>query len=190
MTTSVKIFADLFRGIFIDRLIERDDAAECADRIGCQRFQISLGERTADRHAAWIGMLDDGDSRNFASNSETSSNAASVSLMLLYESSLPCSCRAVATPTRAAIRNIKRRRLMRILAIAQRLRELAAESAPLGRRRADLAREPIADRRIVGRRARKRLGCELLCGTPASSRRRSPKFPKARARNRQARRRR
>ena len=58
-------------------------------------------------------------------------------------------------------RAIERRRLVRVLAVAQWLDQPAAERAIAGRDVVDLLGEPIGDRRIVGRRARKSLGGEL-----------------------------
>ncbi len=51
---------------------------------------------------------------------------------------------------------------MRILAVAQRLPEPAAEGPPLGCFGLELCREPVADRRVIGSRTRERLGREFF----------------------------
>ena len=62
-----------------------------------------------------------------SSNSPINCHAASRSTRLLYESSLPCNCSAPAIP-RLALR-VKRSRLMRIFAVAQR-KSIAARECP------------------------------------------------------------
>src|SRR4051812_31731796 len=58
-------------------------------------------------------------------------------------------------------RGVKRRGLVRVLAIAQRLDEFAAEGAEIGRIDLDLAVEPVRDGGVVSRGAR-----ISLCGKP------------------------
>ncbi len=58
-------------------------------------------------------------------------------------------------------RAIERRRLVRVLAVAQLLDQPAAEGAIVGRDLAEFAGEPIGDRRVIGRRARIGLGGKL-----------------------------
>ena len=62
----------------------------------------------------------------------------------------------------ASIGYVKRRRLMCVLAVAQRLPEPAAEGSPLGRFGLEFCREPVADRRVIRGRARERLGREFF----------------------------
>ena len=47
---------------------------------------------------------------------------------------------------------------MRILAVAQFLDQAAADGTKIGRGIAERAGEPIGDRRVIGRGARKRFG--------------------------------
>ncbi len=56
---------------------------------------------------------------------------------------------------------IERRRLMRVLAVAQFLDQPAAESAVVGRNIVELFGEPVGDRRVVGRGAGESLGGKL-----------------------------
>ena len=63
ITTSVKMPVISRGRRRIDRAVERDDAAEGADGIAAQRLGVGLGQRRAERHAARVGMLDDGDGR-------------------------------------------------------------------------------------------------------------------------------
>ena len=72
--------------------------------------------------------------------------------MLLYDSSLPWTWRAAATPGRGLGGQVQRRALMRILAVAQRAEALvqdAAEGAPFRRGFANLPRQPVRDRSVV-----------------------------------------
>ena len=57
---------------------------------------------------------------------------------------------------------VERRALMRVLAVAQLLRQPSAHRAPGRRAFAQRSREPAGDRRIVGRRAREGLGGQRL----------------------------
>ena len=59
-------------------------------------------------------------------------------------------------------RAIERRALVRVLAIAQRLDQLAAEGAVVGRAVVQRVGEPVGDRRVIGGGARIGLGGELL----------------------------
>ena len=67
---------------------------------------------------------------------------------------MPWTWRAVATPGRDSGPSVESGALVRVLAVAQFARQLAAERAPLGRALLGLAREPIGNRRVIGRRAR------------------------------------
>ena len=58
-------------------------------------------------------------------------------------------------------RAVERRRLVRVLAVAQRFDQAAAESAESGHRIAELLRKPIADGGVIGGGARIRLGGKL-----------------------------
>ena len=49
----------LRRGIAIDRAIDANDSAERRHRIAFQRALVGFGQRTRDRRAAGIGVLDD-----------------------------------------------------------------------------------------------------------------------------------
>ena len=91
-----------------------------------------------------------------SANSATSANAASVSLRLLHDSSLPLSWTAAATPGRAVAGQIERGRLMRVLAVAQALLRLAApaRAARATRRR---PAEPAGDGGVIGGGVRERL---------------------------------
>ncbi len=70
-------------------------------------------------------------------------------------------------------RAVERRRLVRILAVAQFFDQPAADGTEIGRIVAELAREPVGDRRIVGGGAGKSLGAEA----PAQRKRRHAAVP-------------
>ena len=96
-------------------------------------------------------MLDDGDGRA-ASNSATQfEGGVGVVEVVVADSSLPCTCVAVAMPGRAAAVGVERRALVRVLAVAQRLPQRAGEArgAAGSPRRAAPANQP-RDRGVVG----------------------------------------
>ena len=65
---------DFFRRGAVERAVEREHAAEGADRIAGERLPVGIGEGGAERDAAGIGVLDDrAGGRCLGSNSATSS---------------------------------------------------------------------------------------------------------------------
>ena len=54
---------DLLRRFGVERAVQRDDAAEGRGLVAGKRLAIGVRQRLAGRHAARIGVLDDGDSR-------------------------------------------------------------------------------------------------------------------------------
>ena len=84
ITTSVKIPTDLLRGFGIQRLVQRHDPAKGRGTVAIKRGLVGLKQRRARGHATRVGVFDDGTGRAFRRvEFATSSNAASVSLMLL-----------------------------------------------------------------------------------------------------------
>ena len=158
MMTSVKI-STIFRALAASSLpVQRDDAAEGRDRIAAQRLEIGLLQRRAFRDAAGVGVLDDRDRRRargieFRDAFEGRVGVVDVVVGELLALDLPR--RGDAGALLAG--EVEARRLMRILAVAHRLRQLAAERPPGRRRLAERAREPVGNRRVIGRRAREGL---------------------------------
>ena len=56
---------DLSRRRGVEAAVQRDDAAEGRDRIAGERLFVGLEQGRADRDAAGVGVLDDGDRRAF-----------------------------------------------------------------------------------------------------------------------------
>ena len=55
-----KKLADLFCGVFIHYPVDADNATKRGNRISSQRLGVGLEHRRPGRHAARVGVLDDG----------------------------------------------------------------------------------------------------------------------------------
>ena len=149
------------RRIGVERAVERDDAAERRDRIAGQRLAISVEQAFALRHAARIGVLDDRTrcrARRIEFGDAFVSRVGVVDVVVgeLLALGLPRG-RDAETGVRRAI---ERRRLVRVLAVAQFLDQPAAEGAIVRRDVGKRVGEPIRNRRVIGRSARIGLGGE------------------------------
>ncbi len=109
----------------------------------------------AFRHAAGIGVLDDDAGRGAARIELGDAFIGRVGVVDVVVGQflalhLPRGGNAEALAGRA----IERRALVRVLAIAQRLNQLAAEGAIVGRAVVQRVGEPVGDRRVIGGGAR------------------------------------
>ena len=118
------------RRLGVERAVERDDAAERRDRIAGERLAIGVEQVFAFGDAARIGVLDDGAGRR-ARRIELGDafvgrvGVVDVVVGELLALRLPRGGDAEAHVRRA----IERRRLVRVLAVAQFLDQPAAEGA-------------------------------------------------------------
>ncbi len=137
-----------------------------------RRLEVGVLKRGADCDAARIGVLDDGNrwrGLGVELRDQLEGRVGVVQIVVGELLALVLRGRRDAGPFVA--RHVERRALMRVLAIAQLLRQSSAEGAPCGRRVLQRLGEPIADRRVVGRRAGVGLGGEALTQRVESSRR-------------------
>ena len=163
MMTSVKISVMARAASRVERAIERDDAAERRGLVAGEGLAIGVDQTFAFGDAARIGVLDDGASRaarriEFGDAFVSGVGVVDVVVGELLALGLARGGDAEAHDRRA----IERRRLVRVLAVAQRLDQPAAEGAIVRRGVVKRLREPIADGGIVGRGAGKGLGGEFL----------------------------
>ena len=162
ITTSVKILA-ISSAASASRIPLRATMPPKA-LTGSQRSALTIGilERAADRHAAGVGVLDDGNRRGIAPElgHQLECGLGIVEIVVGQLLALVLHGRRDAQARTAA--GIERRPLMRILAVAQLLAAPAAERPPFRHLIADRRREPAADRRVVGSGARERLRREVL----------------------------
>ena len=147
------------RGLRIERPVERDDAAEGGNRIAGQRLAVGIDQTVAFRHAAGIGVLDDGagcGARRIEFGDAFVGRVGVVDVVVGELLALRLARTGDAEPRLR--RAIEGRPLVRILAVAQFLDQAAADGTKIGRGIAERAGEPIGDRRVIGRGARKRFG--------------------------------
>ena len=101
-------------------------------------------------------------------NGSVASSAPSRSSRLLNESSLPPLLREPGEPAAGAL-DVERRRLTRVLAVAQPLRSLERDDDPLGELLLPLGGEPRGDGRVVRRRMLEHLHRESATQVESSS---------------------
>ena len=155
-------FDDGARRLGVELAVERDNAAEGRNRIAGQRLAIGVGEVVGLGDAARIGVLDNRTSSGASRIELGDAFVTRVGIVDVVVGELLALHLTRGGDAETDVRRaIERRRLVRVLAIAQWLDQPAAEGAIAGRDIAELFGEPIGDRRVIGRRARKGLGGEL-----------------------------
>ena len=133
-------------GRLVDRTVEGHDAAEGRLLVALERQPVGGGQVAGHRRAARVGVLDDGHRRPGSPRSWTSSQAASASNRLRYDSAMPPCC---TTPSHQLARPdaaVAGALLVGVLAVAQVL-------GPRSRARSMVGR---AGRPRLGRRRRRR----------------------------------
>ena len=129
MMTSVKISVIGARGFGVELAVQRHDAAEGRDRVAGQRLAIGVEQRDALRHAAGIGVLDDGAGGGALRIELGDAFIGRVGVVDVVVGELLALHLPRGGDTCAHIRRaIECRRLVRVLAIAQRLGQPAAEA--------------------------------------------------------------
>ena len=155
-------FGDGARRFGVERAVERDDAAERRGLVAGEGLAIGLDQTFALGDAARIGVLDDGAGRAARRIELGDAFVSGVGVVDVVVGELLALRLARGGDAEAHHRRaIERRRLVRVLAVAQRLDQPAAEGAIIRCGVIERLREPVADRRIVGRSAGKGLGGEL-----------------------------
>ena len=163
MITSVKISTISSRGLGVERPVERDDAAEGRDRVAAQRLVVGLEQGRAFGDAAGIGVLDDGDGGGSAGSNSATQLEGGVGVVDVVVGELL----ALHLPRRGDARPLLGRaieggRLVRVLAVAQRLRQACR------RRRARSALVSPSARRTSWRSRRRRPRCGRRPWPPAA----------------------
>ena len=155
ITTSVKISRDRRGGVSVQRAVQCDDAAESRGAVAVKGASERFGKSSATRDTAWIGVLDDRDGRTilgreFSDQSEGRIRVVDIVVgqffaLMLYCGRKPCDVRAVS---------IKRRRLMRVFAVAQPLGQSPGEDPAARCRVLQGIRHPGRNSGVIGPSAR------------------------------------
>ena len=128
-----------------------------------QRLLVGVEQAGAFRHAARIGVLDDHASRGALGIEFGDTFVSRVGVVDVVVGQLLALHLARGGDAEAlARRAIKRRALMRVLAVTQRLNQFAAEGAVAGRVVVQRVGKPIGNRGVIGRGACVGLGRQLL----------------------------
>ena len=143
----MKICGDRLGGRRIERAVGGDDPAEGRHAVAGERFLPGIEQAVARRNAAGIGVLDDDDGRSAVAElgDELERGIGVVEIVVAELLALDLLGLGDAA-RRGSDGQIKRRLLMRVLAVAQRHLELArtgpglAASARPGRQRRTIAR--------------------------------------------------
>ena len=134
----------------IQRPVHRDDAAIGRDGIAAQRLLVGLGKRCAGRHAAGIGVLDDGDRRRIRGEvgDQLEGGVGVVDVVVGERFSLQLPGLGDA---RAGLGGeVERGRLVRVLAVAQPLAQPPGDDQAVGKVVARVLRVERGDRRVIG----------------------------------------
>ena len=132
----------------IKRAIECDNAAIGADRVAGQRLVPCRPQSLADRGAARVGVLDDCDRRRIILGHQFEGGIRVAIVVVGQLLTLELS-RGGDSET-GAVGAVKGRRLMRVFAIAQLLRQPAGKDCCLRKINPVLARHPLGDRGVIG----------------------------------------
>ena len=177
---------DLARQLAVDGAVDGDDAAERRHRIGLARAPVGVRDALVrDGRAARVVVLDDRRGRRGELGADPQRRVeveqVVVGQLLALQHLRARQRRAGARP----VERVERRLLVRVLAVAQRARQRAADVQRLGEvggRRVG-RREPAEvrrDRAVVGGRVRERLARQTEAGGRQRSRR-PRRSPRARA---------
>src|ERR1019366_9485101 len=123
--------------------------------IAGQRLAIGVVQVAGFRYAAGVGVLDDHASRGASGIEFGDAFIGRVGIVdVVVRQFLALYLAGGGNAYTLARRPIEGRALVRVLAIAQRLDQLAAESAVVGRAVVQRLSEPVGDRRVIGGGAR------------------------------------
>ena len=163
---------DRARRLGVERAVERDDAAEGGDRIAAQRLAVGVEDARALGDAAGIGVLDDGDGGGALRIELGDAFVGRVGVVEVVVGELLALHLPRGGDARRAARRraVERRLLVRVLAVAQRFGELAAEGAERRRVVAELVARTSSRSRRHRRRCAHRPWRRASCAAPASCR--------------------
>ena len=149
---------DCLRGRRVERLVERDDAAEGRRRVGPERLVVSFPDVAGHRHAAGIGVLDDdaGGRVELLDAFERRIRIGDVVVRERLALQLGCRCQRAG---RRLLVDVERGILVRVFAIAHAFDEAArVQEAFAERVFTQRSGQVTRDGRIVTRRVRVGLG--------------------------------
>ena len=166
-------FGDRLRGLRIQRLVQCDDAAIGRGRVAGERAEIGGGEIGPFGDAARVGVLDDHAGRGPLRIEFGDAFERRIGIVDVVVGQLLALQLAQGRNARPLVgQPIERGLLVRVLAIAQRLDQAAAEGAEVRRLGVELVREPVRDRGVIGRGtcigfrrkapAQRKRGCALI----------------------------
>ena len=154
---------DRLRGFGVERAVERDNAAERGRGIASERFLVGVEQARAFGDAARVGVLDDDAGRGALGVELGDAFVGGVGVVdIVVGQLLALQLARGGDAGTLAWRAVERRALVRVLAVAQRLNQFAAEGAVVRRVVVQRVGEPVRDRRIVSRGARVGLGRKML----------------------------
>ena len=163
----MKILAISVAACSVEGAVQRDNAAEGRGGVGAEGLAVGVGEAGADRHAARVGVLDDGDRRRFPGielGDHFVGGVGVVEVVVRQLLALDLAGAGDAGARRTA--EVEPGGLVRVLAVAERLGELAADRVPGGVAGIP-GGEPTGDGGVVGGGTGEGLG-----GQPAAERQR------------------
>ena len=143
-----KDFRDRLGGGGVERAVERDDAAERADRVAGERLVPGLAQARADRGAARVGVLDDRD-RRLGEFGDQLVGGVGVGVVVVGQLLALDLARGRDAGTVVA-GAVERGALVRVLAVAGLRDERGGADQRLGEGHALVAREPQRDRGVIG----------------------------------------
>src|SRR5205085_63628 len=143
----------------IKRSVECDNASEGRERIACQCLAIGLNEALGFGDPARVGVLDDHTSRGADWIKFGDALVGGIGVVEIIERQVLALNLAGGGNTKPPLGGaIERGRLMRVLAITERLGEPAAKGPPQRRWVAEPGGKPRRYRRVISGRASIRLG--------------------------------
>jgi hypothetical protein len=153
-------FGDDFCGLFVERAVQRDDAAEGGGGVAGERALVGVDDGGAEGDAAGVGVLDDGDGGDGIAElaDQLIGGVGVVDVVVGEFLALQLARGGDARALLAG--DVEGGLLVGVLAVAQGLLEAAAEGGPVRRGLAVLAGVPLRDGGVVGGGARVGLGGE------------------------------
>ncbi len=154
---------DLFRGGRVEHLVERDDAAEGRGGIAGEGPLVGLDQARAGGDAAGVGVLDDRAGRALFGRELGNQLEGRIRIIDVVVGELLALKQGGGGNARTLVAgDVEAGALVRVFAVAHGFLQHAADAAIV--RHVDRQRlgEPVGDHRVIGRRARKGLGGELL----------------------------
>ena len=145
-------------------MIERNNTAKGGDRIAAQGQLISLNQAVSGGNAARVGVFHNHNGWLLRAKFRHQLKSGVRVVDIVVRQFLALMERSARHAGAVFRSEVERRLLVRVFPIAQFLLEAATKGTGIGGFNACLFQHPARDRRVIGRRARIGLGCQLLAG--------------------------